>query len=115
VNNLAYIFQFPNEAAANYDPVVGQGQYPFIGMIVYDTSQGGVSYLPGYWPMIVLPKPINVAFQNHPAIQLIMAISDDGPARTVIYSAFAPKNLSALSIINTVGVFATPGLSLQGG
>jgi hypothetical protein len=54
---------------------------------------------------------INVAFQDHPAIQLIMAISGDGPSRTVIYSAL--PNLSALSIISTRGVFSTPGLSLQ--
>jgi hypothetical protein len=112
MNNLAYIFLFPNEAAAAYDPIVGQGQYPLLNMVLYDTLMSGVDALQGYWPMIIQPAPLNTAFKNHPNIQLIMTVATSGQSQpNVIFSAI--PHLAFLSIITTTGTWARPGLQFD--
>lgn len=107
-NQIGYIFQFTDAAAAGRDPIVGS--FFYFEMLLYDTLVNSVTPLSGFWAMIVQPFPLIPSLQNHPNLKLINN-------KSVLQPSVIVNNVPDLGFLqiltNAFCVYALPGLQLQ--
>ncbi len=97
---IDYIFQFPSQASAQFDTVVGPYfASPTQGFDVLIFERPSALPLPNYWLMISQQMPINSALFNHPNIALVINRSQQilGNASVLLDVSF--PDTSVLSIM----------------
>ncbi len=99
---IDYIFQFPSQASAQFDAVVGpyfSSPTQGFDVLIFDRSKNSALPLPNYWVMVSQQMPINSALFNHPNIALVINRSQQilGNASVLLDVSF--PDTSVLSIM----------------
>ena len=101
---IDYIFQFPSQASAQFDAVVGpyfSSPTQGFDVLIFDRSRTLAAVpLPNYWVMVSQQMPINSALFNHPNIALVINRSQQilGNASVLLDVSFPDTSVLAIMI-----------------